>query len=124
MNNRWLVPVAVILLLAGLVGFVVVTVTGAVQESDSREYKIVIPAGTGDRIAAGETVDIIPDEIHLKLGKQDILVIENHDSTGHRISDFWVGAGETLRQEFHTPAVYHGECTVHQHAQIQIIITQ
>lgn len=124
MNNRWLLPVMAILLVVGLVGFVVMTVTQTVQETTSREYRIIIPPGTGERIAAGEHISAIPSEIRLQLGKQDILVIENHDSTGHRISDFWVGAGETIRQQFHTPAIYQGECTVHSQAQIQIIVTE
>lgn len=124
MNNRWLLPVMAILLVAGLVGFVVITITQTVQETTNREYRIVIPLGTGERIAAGEHIAAIPSEIRLQLGKQDILVIENQDSTGHRISDFWVGAGETIRQQFYTPAIYQGECTVHSQAQIQIIVTE
>ena len=123
MSNRSLIGVIGAAVL-GLVLVAVFLVVNSVGDVSSREYRIVIPEGTGDLIAAGEDPGVIPAEIQLTLGEQDILVIENHDYVGHRISDFWVGAGETLRQEFHTPAIYKGECTLHESAQIQIIVNE
>ncbi|MCL4876824.1 MAG: hypothetical protein KJ064_09205 [Anaerolineae bacterium] len=123
MQSRFLVMgfIGVVIALLVVIGTIV---TRSMQEAASHEYVIVIPEGTGERIEAGEDPDVIPEEIHLVLGKKDVLVIENRDSVGHRISDFWVGAGETLRQEFHFPAVYQGECTIHKTAQVHIIVTR
>jgi hypothetical protein len=123
MSSRVLIGIigAAVLGLGLIVAFLV---GSSVSDASSREYRIVIPEGTGDLIAAGNDPGVIPSEIQLTLDEQDILVIENHDHVGHRISDFWVGAGETLRQEFHTPATYQGECTVHESAQIQIIVNE
>ncbi len=122
MKRRYLLPILIVLMVIGLVGFVVATVVGSTQSKESHEYRIVIPAGTGDRIAAGDDPNIVPLEIHLTLGEKDTLVIENRDTVGHTIGDFWVGTGETLRQKFQIPGVYLGLCTVHPAQQIQIIV--
>ena len=124
MNKQWLVPGIIVLIVGGLVIFIVSTVFGSVEDVDAREYRIVIPEGTGAQIEQGEDPGVIPSIIELTLGEKDILVIENQDIVGHRIGDFWVGAGETLRQEFKTEAIYQGECTVHESAQIEIIVSK
>ena len=124
MNKRYAVPTVTITIVIGLIGIVAFTVLSKVEETESREYRIVIPEGTGALIDVGADPDVIPEQIELRLGEQDILVIENKDIVGHRISDFWVGAGETLRQSFKTPAVYQGECTIHESAQIKIIVRE
>ena len=123
MSNRtfWAIGGLVVLIL--VVG-VAIVITSSVGSASAREYVIEIPEGTGELIDAGQDPDIIPQEIHLTLGEQDILVIRNNDVVGHRISDFWVGAGETFRQEFRTAAIYQGECTIHESAQIQIIVDE
>ena len=123
MKTRYVFPAILIIAIVGLVGFVIATVVGSTQSKTSHEYRIVIPAGTGDRIAAGENPAIVPPEIHLTLGEKDTLVIENRDTVGHTIGDFWVGTGETVRQKFQTPGVYLGLCTVHPAQQIQIIVS-
>ncbi len=124
MNKQWIVLAILILIVGGLVVFVASTVFSAVEDTESREYRIVIPEGTGAQISQGNDPGVIPSTIALTLGEKDILVIENQDSVGHRISDFWVGAGETLRQEFKQEATYQGECTVHESAQIEIIVSK
>ena len=124
MKKQWIAPSIIGLVVVGLVVFVASTVFSSVEDTDSREYRIVIPEGTGEQIEQGEDPGVIPASIKLTIGEQDILVIENQDVAGHRIGDFWVGAGETLRQEFKTEAVYQGECTVHESAQIEIIVSK
>lgn len=124
MNKPYAVPAITVVIIIGLIGIVAFTVLRKVEETESREYRIVIPEGTGALIDAGEDPDVVPEHIELTLGEKDILVIENKDIVGHRISDFWVGAGETLRQSFKTPAVYQGECTIHESTQIQIVVLE
>ena len=123
MSNRTFLSIGGLIVLL-LIAVVVVIVVGSVGTASAREYVITIPEGTGDMIDAGEDPGIIPGDIHLTLGERDILVIQNNDVVGHRISDFWVGAGETFRQEFHTAAVYQGDCTIHENARIQIIVEE
>lgn len=123
--NRQRLPVLIALVvIVILIGSFIYVLTQSVADAESREYHITIPAGTGALIARGEDPDVIPARIELVLEEKDILVIENQDIEGHRIGDFWVGAGETLRQKFHSEATYQGECTIHKSAQIQIVVTR
>lgn len=112
--------ISLVLILVGAIG---VIVTRAVSKAASEEYVIVIPDGTGALIEAGQDPNVVPEEIHLVLGRQDVLVIKNQDTIGHQIGDFWVRPGETLRQAFHSPGVYQGQCSIHQNEQIHIIVS-
>ena len=53
--------------------------------------KLELPAGTADRIARGEAVSTIPDDLLLRRG--DTLLVVNHDRTSHRIGELWVAPG-------------------------------
>ena len=85
-------------------------ISGAAAEA-SPDYDYYIPAGTGQRLDAGERVEIIPAELEVRVG--EVLRIVNDDDRGHVIGAFYVGAGETLSQQFSTPGVLEGECSVH-----------
>ena len=82
------------------------------EDDDARaDYDYVIPSGTGDRIDAGERIDILPAELQVTVG--ETIRITNDDTRGHVVGVFYVGAGETLTQSFTAPGVLSGECTVH-----------
>jgi plastocyanin len=121
MNSKTWLGMAGGLLVGGVI-LLVVLVGSRMNNAAAHEYRITIPAGTAQRIAAGEDPAIVPAEIRLARG--DILVIHNQDESGHQISDFWVGAGETIRQQFRQAGVYQGECTIHKDSQVQIIVTE
>lgn len=118
MNNRIAVLISALLIVGTLIG-IGVFITSRVSSAAAHEYKFVIPEGTGDQIASNHESSL-PSKIELTAG--DTLVIENRDSVGHQIGDFWVGAGETTRQKFNTPAVYEGSCSAHKNSQIQIVV--
>ncbi len=75
------------------------------------DWSYRIPAGTADRIAAGEAVEIVPAELTVELG--DTIRIVNEDSSAHIVGVFFVGAGETVTQQFQSVGVLEGECSVH-----------
>jgi len=75
------------------------------------DHEYVIPAGTGERIDAGERIEIIPAELEVRVG--EVLQIVNEDDRGHVIGAFYVAASETLRQTFSSPGELSGECSVH-----------
>jgi hypothetical protein len=61
------------------------------KESTDRapvHIELVIPAGTADKIAAGEAVPSIPDEMVFVLG--DTLVVRNEDSVDHELGPLWI----------------------------------
>lgn len=119
-RNFWLGLGGIVVI--GLILVIGVIVVTSLNKAEAREHRIVIPEGTGALIKEGKNPQVIPSEIHLKVG--DTLVIENRDIVGHEISDLWIGAGETLRQEFRTVGVYKGACTVHPNAEVQIIVDE
>jgi plastocyanin len=86
-----------------------VTVNGAATVVP--EYDVVIPAGSGARIDAGEQLDILPAELVVRVGES--IRIVNHDDRGHVVGIFYVGAGETLIQTFTTAGELSGDCSVH-----------
>lgn len=75
------------------------------------DFDFEIPAGTAARITAGQTVEIVPQELTVSVG--DSIRIVNDDVRGHQVGVFYVGAGETLAQRFNSPGVLEGACTVH-----------
>ena len=85
------------------------------------DYFYTIPAGTGDSIDRGESVDILPGELTVEVG--EVLEIVNLDSRGHLVGPFFVGAGETLRQRFNAPGTFIGTCSVHDSGEIVLTVT-
>ena len=84
---------------------------GAVLSADSATYEYTIPVGAGAALDAGEPLTILPRELTTTVG-QTIRIV-NEDNRGHSVGPWFVGANETLRQEFTTPGSYEGLCTVH-----------
>lgn len=74
-------------------------------------WDFVIPAGTADRIAAGEDIEIIPTELVVHVG--DAIRIVNQDTANHVVGVFYVAAGETLTQRFQSEGELEGSCSVH-----------
>ena len=82
-----------------------------VDDAAEFDHDYLIPAGTAERIAAGEEVEIVPAELEVEVGEP--IRIVNDDSEGHVVGVFYVGAGETLTQRFDSPGELSGECSVH-----------
>jgi len=55
--------------------------------------QLVIPAGTAEKIGAGQPVPSIPEEMVFVIG--DVLEVVNQDSTSHQLGPIWVPAGAT-----------------------------
>jgi hypothetical protein len=57
----------------------------------SKVIELVIPDGTAERIAAGQSVPSIPEEMVFVVG--DTLVVHNNDRSDHQLGPLWVPAG-------------------------------
>ena len=53
--------------------------------------ELVIPAGTGARLAAGEDVTGIPETMIFVVG--DVLLVRNEDTIDHELGPLWIPAG-------------------------------
>jgi len=81
-------------------------------------YEYAIPAGAGAALDAGQPLEILPAELDAHVG--DTIRIVNHDDRGHNVGPFFVGAGETLTQQFASPGDFVGICTVHPSGQFTL----
>ena len=52
------------------------------------QIELVIPAGTADKVAAGEPIPSIPDEMTFVLG--DTLIVNNEDTVDHQLGPLWI----------------------------------
>jgi hypothetical protein len=91
-----------------------------IGSSEGVERVIVIPAGTAARVADGEEVEIIPDDLRFEL--RDRLVVVNNDSTTHTVGPFTVPAGQRLEKRFSEAASFDGFCSLHPSGDIRIEI--
>jgi len=56
-----------------------------------KTIELVIPAGTAEKVDAGQEVVSIPEEMVFVLG--DVLEVVNHDSVSHQLGPVWVPPG-------------------------------
>jgi hypothetical protein len=55
-----------------------------------QEVELVIPPGTAEKVAAGEPVPSIPEEMTFVVG--DVLLVKNEDTQDHQLGPLWVPA--------------------------------
>ncbi len=60
-----------------------------------KTIQIVIPAGASERVAAGETLDTLPENMTFVIG--DVLEVVNQDAVNHQLGPIWVPPGSTGR---------------------------
>jgi plastocyanin len=89
--------------------------------SERADWSFVIPAGTGVKLDGGDPVEIVPARIAARVG--ETIRIENHDDRAYLLGPFFVGAGETLTQQFVTPGRFEGTCAVHPSGQLVLDVS-
>jgi hypothetical protein len=90
--------------------------------SVSNERIFEIPKGTWARRMAGDTVEILPDEIRLTLGVRDILVLKNSDDVPQIFGPTLMMPGQSFRLPFEMASEYQFACTAHASGQMTIIV--
>lgn len=111
--------VALMVLLVGVLAVLMVVFVGG----DDREpvtYRYVIPAGTGDRIAAGEDVEIVPSRLVVHVG--DRLLLRNRDDVQHHMGPLLVDPNGLLSMRFSDEGTIEGVCTLNQSGSAKIIV--
>jgi hypothetical protein len=71
--------------------------------------ELVIPLGTADRVAAGDPVPTIPDEMDFLLG--DTLLVINQDQVDHQLGPIWVPPGSSAQLSLDEPEKYSYSCS-------------
>ena len=105
-----------------VIGLGVAAYRSAVLHEELRQYVIVIPPGTAERLAAGDTSNAPPHSFELILGVRDVLVIQNKDSVWHQVGPYRVAPGHTLQQRFSRPGTIQAACTITASQQVEIVV--
>lgn len=90
--------------------------------TDAESFSFTVPAGTGVRIDAGETVDVLPAQLDVRIG--DHITIDNQDTRDHVIGPFYVAANDTLDYTFVSAGSFSGACTAHSSGQILVVVSE
>ena len=93
----YLIRLGIILLISVAASFAFNEAIYLLQKEDTdrapKTIQLVIPQGTAAKIAAGETVNEIPDEMVFVIG--DVLEVKNEDSVAHELGPIWAPPNST-----------------------------
>ncbi len=92
------------------------------SDSVPRTVEIVVPAGTAERIAAGEEVEVMPSLLEMQVG--DTLVVRNEDSEQQAVGPYVVDAGEEMRLTYGTPGRFEGTCDLSGDGRYVIVVEE
>lgn len=84
------------------------------------QIEYVIPAGTAERVAAGESVASLPSNWVFIVG--DVLVLRNEDDVNHQFGPFWAPAGSTLTVPMQRASAFSYLCSIHPSGSIDLQI--
>lgn len=74
-----------------------------------QQVELVIPAGTSERVQAGEPAPSIPEEMVFVLG--DTLLVKNQDAIDHQLGPVWVPPGAQARLVLEEPGKFAYSCS-------------
>jgi len=117
-RRRWAWLGVAALLCAGVFGWAAL----ASVEQGAREELFAIPEGTWARRRAGDNVDILPSQIRLTLGLNDVLLLKNLDSVPQTFGPTLLMPGQSFRLPFEVASEYQFACTAHSSGQMTIIV--
>ena len=71
--------------------------------------ELVIPLGTAERVARGETPPTIPDSMTFVVG--DTLLVKNNDTANHELGPLWIPAGSSAKLSLDAVQSYAYSCS-------------
>ncbi|MFT6393372.1 MAG: plastocyanin [Ilumatobacter sp.] len=92
------------------------------ETAGAATYEYTIPMGAGEALDSGTPLEILPGELITNVG--ETIRIVNEDDRGHNVGPWFVGANETLNQEFSSAGEFEGVCTVHPSGQLILIVNE
>ena len=105
----------------GVIALVVAVVLILTQLGEGSEtISIVVPAGTQQRIDAGEEIELIPALLEVERG--DRIIIVNNDDASHQVGPYVIGPSQTIEQEFTYVGRVEGICTLHPSGEVAIVV--
>jgi hypothetical protein len=86
----------------------------------SRDQLFEIPKGTYARRMKGEQLAVLPSELRLTQGVQDVLLLRNRDSVPQVFGPVLVMPGQDFRLPFEQAGDYQFACTAHASGQMTV----
>ncbi|HEU4779200.1 MAG TPA: hypothetical protein VFS58_04885 [Steroidobacteraceae bacterium] len=115
-RRAWIAtPLLAAVLLLGWAGFAPVSVP-------SRDELFEIPKGTYARRMAGDKVEILPSQIRLTLGLNDVLLLRNLDDVPQVFGPTIMMPGQSFRLPFEKASSYDFACTAHASGQMTVLV--
>jgi hypothetical protein len=108
-------PLLAMLAVLGWAGFAPVSVP-------SRDELFEIPKGTYARRMAGDKVEILPSQIRLTIGLNDVLLLRNLDEVPQVFGPTIMMPGQSFRLPFEKAASYSFDCTAHASGQMIVLV--
>ena len=88
----------------------------------SHDELFAISKGTWARRMAGDKVEILPSEIHLTQGANDVLLLRNLDDVLQIFGPVLFMPGQSFRLPFETVSVNDFACTAHASGQMRVVV--
>ena len=105
---------------AGLLLAALALLLAACGGGDEYAYELIIPAGTAERLASGEEVDLMPSRRTFRVG--DTIRVKNEDVVDQAVGPYVVGAGQEFEVTFGAPGVYQGYCPLSADNRYEIVV--
>ena len=104
------------ILISILLGLILAAITTEVsyqllkrENREPQRVELVIPAGTAQSIANGETPPSIPEDMTFVVG--DTLVVINQDEVDHQLGPLWIPAGTSASLNLDTEENFVLQCS-------------
>jgi hypothetical protein len=94
--------------------------TACGSDRQPQTVEIVVPAGTQQRLDAGERVEVMPAVLEMRVG--DTLLIRNEDSVDQAVGPYFVAAHDELRFTYGSPGRYEGYCPLSEGERYEIVV--
>jgi hypothetical protein len=112
MKSSIIKRIAISMLLGIILAAITTEVSYQVLKRENREptrVELVIPAGTADKIANGETPPGIPEDMTFVVG--DMFVVVNQDEIDHQLGPLWIPPGTSASLNLDTEENYVLDCS-------------
>jgi hypothetical protein len=119
-GRAWLLALATVV--AGGLCWAAFTPVQTATRDESRDELFAIPEGTWARRRTGDLVDILPSQIRLTLGINDVLLLRNLDTVPQTFGPALLMPGQSFRLPFEVASEYQFACSAHTSGQMTIIV--
>jgi len=112
MKKSMIKRISIAVLLGITLGAVTMEIAYQLLKRENRapqEIQLVIPAGTAESIAQGQTPPSIPEDMTFVIG--DTLVVVNQDEVDHQLGPLWIPSGTSASLHLDTEQNYAFECS-------------